>query len=202
MSRPRPWFFQGPLLLALAAGVLPRPGVAAPPPPAKPVEAATVSFLGKPYRLGSYNQQARPMWEFTTGAETVDNWTTLVTLIDRPEATSLPQMDQVSEGVMQSYQSAGGRVLKAETLKDKRGKPFNFLVASFNDPKAHRLELNFVKVFMGAKNAVVAIYGVRFGDPDYMAKAKAFLDEHSTEVGSALEETSFPSTGGLPKKPH
>jgi hypothetical protein len=188
--------------LALAAGALARAGLAAPAPPAKPGEAASVSFLAKTYTLASYNERAKPMWEFTTGAETVDNWTTLVTLIDRPEATSLPQLDQVSEGVMQSYQSAGGRILRAETLKDKHGKPFNFMAASFDDPKSHRLELNFVKVFMGAKNAVVAIYGVRFGDPSYMAKAKAFLDEHSTEVGSALEETSFPPTGSLPRNPH
>ncbi len=33
---------------------------------------------------GSFNQKNAATWEYVTGAEIVDNWTTLVTIIDRP----------------------------------------------------------------------------------------------------------------------
>ena len=77
---------------------------------------ATISLLGKTYRLGSFNQKAKPTWEFVTGNETVENWTTLVTVIDRADAPTRPDLDRLGEGIMANYKSHGGQILLARTL--------------------------------------------------------------------------------------
>jgi hypothetical protein len=51
-----------------------------------------------------------------------------------------------------------------------------------------------VKAAMGAKNAYMAIYGVRVKD------AKTFLTEHSAEIGKALEKAQLPPVAALPRK--
>lgn len=64
-----------------------------------------------------------------------------------------------------------------------------------------RFELNFVKLALGSKNAVVAVYGVRISDPkDYKAAAKAFLDQNSQTIGKALEVAKFPALEKLPRR--
>ena len=78
----------------------------------------------------------------------------------------------------------------AKTMVDASGSPYNYAVAAFDLPAEHRFELNFVKAALGPKNAYIAIYGV----------AKAYLNEHSSEVGLELEKATLPATSTLPRK--
>jgi len=169
---------------------------------AQPNAAPTITFLARSYHLGSYNQQPNPMWEFVSGNETVETWTTLLTLIDRPEARTLAELDRLAEGVKSTYQSHGGKVLMAKTMQDANGTKYDYTVVAFDEPAKHRYELNFVKAALGPKNAYIAVFGAWVSDPkDYVAKAKAFLNEHSDEIGKALEKTAFPEMSKLPRKP-
>jgi hypothetical protein len=68
------------------------------------------------------------------------------------------------------------------------------MVVAFEQPAQKRYELNFVKAAMGVKNAYMAIYGVRVQD------AKTFLNEHSAEIGKALEKAQLPPVAALPRK--
>lgn len=157
--------------------------------------------MSKTYTLGSFNQKNKPTWEYVTGGETVDNWTTLITLIDRPDAHSAPDLDRLAEGVMQTYKTNGGRILLAKTMKDKAGVAFNYMVAAFEEPAKNRFELNFVKFGLGAKNAYIMVYGVRVSDSkDYKTKGKDFLNQHSEEIGQAVENAVLPDLTTLPRK--
>ena len=159
-----------------------------------------ITFLAQQYRLGSYNQKHNPQWEFVTPHETVDNWTTLLTIIDRPDARTKEELDRLSEGIMANYKSHGGRILAARTMADPKG-TFNYMVAAFEEPDKNRIELNFVKMSLGPAGAVVAIYGVRIGDPqDYRTKARDYLDQKSSEVGRALGEAVLPDMASLPRR--
>lgn len=172
-------------------------GLFAQPPAASPA----VNFLGRSYRLGSFNQKSHAMWEFVSAGETVTTWTSLLTLIDRPDARTRQDLDRLAEGVQSNYESHGGKILKAQTMRDASGTAYNYMVVAFEEAGKHRFELNFVKVALAVKNAYVAVYGVRITDPkDYPGKAKAYLNEHSGEVGRALESTAFPDLGKLPRK--
>lgn len=160
-----------------------------------------VNFFGRPYRLASYNQKANAMWEFTAPNETVTNWTTLFTIVDRPDARTPPDLDRLAQGILDAYKAKGGKVLLAKTMKDSTGKPYNYIVVGFDQPAQKRFELNFVKAALGPKNAYMAIYGVRVTDPkDYVAKAKAFLNERSTEIGKELENKKVPALETLPRR--
>lgn len=164
------------------------------------LSAPTVTFQGRGYRLASFNQKVNPMWEFVSGNETVDNWSTLVTIVDRPDAKSRPDLDRLAQGIMDTYKSRGGRVLVAKTMVDKAGKPFNYMLVAFDEPAKKRFELNFVKAAMGEKNAIMTIYGVRVTDPkDYVAKAKAFLSANSGPIGMELENLVLPAPASLPR---
>ena len=163
--------------------------------------APPLTFLSKTYILGSYNQKNKPTWEYVTGGENVQNWTTLITMIDRPDAHTPPELDQLAEGVMQTYKSNGGRILLAKTMKDKAGATFNYMVAAFDEPAKNRFELNFVKFGMGPKTAYILVYGARVSDPaDYKTKGKDFLNQHSEEIGRAVENAVLPDFGTLPRK--
>lgn len=163
--------------------------------------AETVSFLGQTYQLASFNQKANPMWEFVRTPENVNNWTTLLTIVDRPEARTRQDLDRLSQGILDTYKSSGGRVLMAKTMADAAGTPYNYMVVAFDQPAQHRFELNFVKAVLGPKNAYMVIYGVRVADPrDYVTKSKTFLNEHSSEIGKALEKTQVPAPATLPRK--
>lgn len=156
--------------------------------------APPVTFLSKTYTLGSFNLKNTPTWEYVTGGETVDNWTTLITLIDRRDARSKSDLDRVAEGVMQTYRSNGGRILVAKTMKDQAGVAFNYMVAAFEEPAKNRFELNFVKFGLGGKNAYIMVYGARVSDP------KDFLNEHSAEIGRAIESAVLPDLSTLPRR--
>jgi hypothetical protein len=163
--------------------------------------APPLTFLSKPYTLGSFSQKVKPTWEYVTGGETVNNWTTLVTLIDRPDAATAPDLDRLAEGVMETYKSHGGRILLARTMKDKKGAAFNYMVAAFEEPTQNRFELNFVKFGLGPKNAYIMVYGARVTDPaDYKTKGKNFLNQHSEEIGRAMDNAVLPDLSTLPKK--
>jgi hypothetical protein len=131
----------------------------------------------------------------------VNNWTTLLTIIDRPDAKTRPDLDRLAQGVIDNYKSHGGRILMAKTMVDASGAPYSYAVAAFDLPAEHRFELNFVKAALGRKNVYIAIYGVRIADPkDYAGKAKAYLNEHSSEVGRELEKAALPATSTLPRQ--
>jgi hypothetical protein len=160
-----------------------------------------IAFLARTYRLGSYNEKKNPMWEFIMPDENINDWQTLLTVIERTDAHSAVELDRLAEGIMSTYKSNGGQILLARTLRDHSGAAFNYMVAAFEEPGKHRYELNFVKVAMGPKNAAVIVYGIRISDPqDYRAKAKQFLDQSSGEVGQALGQMALPDVGGLPRK--
>lgn len=156
--------------------------------------AEPVQFLGKPYRLAAFSHKVNPLWEFTAPNETVENWSTLLTIVDRPDAKTRPDLDRLAQGIMDTYKSNGGRVLMAKTFAGADGVPYNYMVVAFEQPAQKRYELNFVKAAMGAKNAYMAIYGVRVQD------AKTFLNEHSAEIGKALERAQLPPVAALPRK--
>lgn len=150
--------------------------------------------MGRDYKLGFSQLTPNPMYEYVSGNETVQNWTTLVTLIDRADAKTRPDLDRLAQGVMDTYKSRGGKVLMAKTMVDGSGKPFNYMVVAFDEPGKKRYELNFVKAAMGGKNAFMAVYGVRVSDErDYVAKAKQFLNERSGEIGRELEKVGPPA---------
>jgi hypothetical protein len=160
-----------------------------------------ITFLGHAYHPAFFSEKPNAMWEFTTANETVNNWTTLLTVIDRPDARTHPDLDHLAQGVLENYQSHGGRVLLAKTMVDASGAPFNYMVVGFNEPAEHRYELDFVKTALGQKNAYVMIYGVRVKDAqDYTTKAKAYLDQHSSEIGRELEKMAAPPTSTLPRQ--
>jgi hypothetical protein len=148
--------------------------------------AEPVRFLGREYKLGFQAAKPNPMFEYVTGGETVQNWTSLVTLIDRADAKTLPDLDRLAQGVMDTYKSRGGKVLMARTMKDAGGKPLNYMIVAFEDPAKKRWELSFVKAAMGAKNAYIAVYGVRVAEP------KKFLTDNSQAIGQELEKLSGP----------
>lgn len=162
--------------------------------------APLIPFLGQDYRLASFNQKANAMWEFTPSGESIENWTRLLTLVDRPDAKTRPDLDRLAQGILDTYKARGGKVLMARTMS-ANGVPFNYIIVAFEQPAQKRFELNFVKIALAEKNAVIAVYGVRVQDAkDYTGKAKAFLSEHSAEIGKALEQASFPSIASLPRR--
>lgn len=166
----------------------------------RPPNSPTIHFLNRTYHLASFDQKNRPMWEFVSGSETVDDWTTRLTIIDRPDAHTREDLKRVSEGIRSDYESHGGRILMARTMNDSNGE-YNYTVVGFDDPSKQRYELTFVKAAMGRRNAYVAVYGVRISDPkDYENKAKTFLHEHSAEVGSALGQAVLPDIDRLPRR--
>jgi hypothetical protein len=168
--------------------------------PEKAAALTTISLLGHAYHLGSFNQKAKPTWEFVTGTETVDNWTTLVTIIDRPDAQNRKDLDGVSEGIMANYKSHGAQILMGKTFPTPAG-VYNYLAAAFEEPAKHRFELNFAKMAMGPRNAYVVIFGARVTDPqNYLQKGKEYLNQHSGEIGTALEHFELPDLSTLPRK--
>lgn len=154
-------------------------------------------FQGKMYHLDSFNQKVSATWEFAAPGETVHNWTTLLTLVDRPDAHTRADLDGVSEGVMANYKSHGGQILLAKTMQDATGTPYNYIVAAFEDAATHRYELNFVKIALGAKNGTIAVYGVRMAD---QAKAKQFLTQESDRIGRAVASAGLPDLNTLPRR--
>ena len=162
--------------------------------------APAMEFLERTYHLGSFNQKTNPMWEFVTGNETVGNWTSLVTIVERTDAGSRQDLDRLAQGVVESYKSRNGQILMARTMVGKSGEVFNYVAVAFEDVVQHRFELSFTKVALGHNNAYVLVYGVRIGDPDYLQKAKAFLNQHSAEIGIELEKAMMPDFAKLPRR--
>lgn len=182
-----------------AASILALTAYLAVPAAASPKPA--IQFLGKTYRLGSYNQKDKPMWEFTTSTESVDDWTTLVTVIDRPDAASLTNLDRLAQGTMQAFQSGGAKILMARTMRDPSGKPYDYLVAAFDEADKQRYELNFAKIALGPKHAYILIYAARISGSDYKSKAVKFLDDHSGAIGKALNAEPAPGIAAYPRTP-
>jgi hypothetical protein len=165
------------------------------------IAAPSLNFLGKTYRLGSYNQKANAMWEFVAKPETVNNWSTLVTVIDRPDAKSMKDLDRLAEGTLSTFKNAGAKILLAKTMKDHTGKAFDYLVAAIDEPGNHRYELNFLKIAMGSKNAYILIYGARIADAvDYKAKAAKYVGSNSRQIGLALDGSPAPPLASWPRK--
>ena len=161
----------------------------------------TITFLAKGYHLGSFNKKSSPMWEFVTAGETAANWTTLVTIIDRQDAHTRQELDRLSEGVMSHYKSHEGQILLAKTMVDRSGTPFNYMVAAFDQPAKRLYELDFVKVALGPQGAYTIIYGVRIQDPtDYVGKAKAFLNQRSSQIGKEMENLRLPEMSAMPAR--
>src|SRR5258706_14501299 len=67
--------------------------------------APTITLLTRTYQLGSFNQKNQATWEFITAGEKIDNWTTLVTIIDRPDAHTRQELDRLAEGITPNYKS-------------------------------------------------------------------------------------------------
>ena len=166
-----------------------------------PAQTPPITFLGRTYHVGSFSATPRAMWELVSGGETVDNWTTLLTLIDRPDAHTPSELDRLAEGIQANYQSHGAKIISAKTLRDPKGAAYNYMVVAFDQPALHRYELDFVKLALAPKNAYVAVYGARITDPkDYVSKSKAFLTQRSGEIGRALEALPLPDLTTLPRK--
>jgi hypothetical protein len=185
--------------IALLLAACQRAGAGQNLPTAKTVEPS-MEFLQRTYHLGSFNQTKTPMWEFVTGNETVDNWTSLLTIVERTDAHTREDLDRLAEGILSNYKSRNGQILKAKTMVGKSGEVFNYAAVAFEDVARHRFELSFTKIALGQKNAYVLVYGVQIGDPDYLNKAKAFLTAHSGEIGLALENAVLPNVSTLPRK--
>jgi hypothetical protein len=162
-------------------------------------KAPPIHFLGRTYHLASFDKKDKPTWDFVSGSETMDDWTTMLTIIDRPDARSSKDLDRVVEENKSNYESHGGRILVATTLPYADG-TYNYTVVGFDEPSKQRFEISFVKAAMGRRNAQVAVYRVRISDPqDYTGKAKTFLHQHSAEVGSALGQLDLPDIDRLPR---
>ena len=160
----------------------------------------STEFMERTYHLGSFNRKNNAMWEFVTGNETVDNWTSMLTIIDRPDAHTREELDRLAEGIMSQYKSRNGQILMAKTMAGKSGEVYNYMVVAFEEPARHRFELSFAKIALAPKNAYVLVYGVRIGDPDYLGKSRTFLNQHSGEIGRALETAVMPEISSLPRR--
>ncbi|HEY3741655.1 MAG TPA: hypothetical protein VGL53_17505 [Bryobacteraceae bacterium] len=171
------------------------------PDPAS-TDSATLLFMGKQYTLKSFHEKPAATWEYGTAAEPIENWTTLLTFIDRPDVHIASELDGLAQGVESNYRSHKGQILMAKTMRDSSGLPYNYLVAAFEEPTLHRYELNFVKMSIGPKNGIVSIYGVRITDPkDYQAKTKQFLSANSGPIGVALSNgATTPDLAKLPRR--
>lgn len=164
-------------------------------------ESPKITLLGRNYHLGSYNQTAKPTWEFVTEGENVQNWTTLVTILDRPDAATPKDLDRLAEGIMANYTANHGQILLAKSFPSPAG-AYDYMAVAFEQPAQNRFELNFVKVAMGPKNAYVVVYGVRVSDPqNYLRKGKDYLNQHSSEIGDALEKFTLPDLATFPRQP-
>jgi hypothetical protein len=162
---------------------------------------SSLTFLSRTYRLGSFNQRQNATWEYFTGGETIENWTTLLTLVDRPDARTPPELNQLAEGIMATYRSHGGQILLAKTMTDASGTPYNYLVAAFDEPAEQRFEMNFVKIGLGKENAYILLYDARVADPEgYKTKGKEFLDQHAEEIGRFVENAALPDLSTLPRE--
>jgi hypothetical protein len=159
-----------------------------------------ITLLGRTYHLGSYNQTVQPSWEFVTDGENVQNWTTLLTIIDRADAANRKDLDRLAEGIMANYKANRGQILLAKTFPAPTG-TYNYMAAAFEEPARNRFELNFVKAAMGPKNAYVIVYGVRVSDQNYLQKGRQFLNQHSSEIGDALEKFTLPDLSTFPRQP-
>jgi hypothetical protein len=103
-------------------------------------EPPAIDFLGRPYRLGAFNQRPHGMWEFVTAGETVANWTTLLTLIDRPDARTRADLDRLAEGILDAYRSRGAKILMAKTMGQTPESVYNYAVAAFDETQEQRYE--------------------------------------------------------------
>src|SRR5260370_41257951 len=106
-------------------------------PQARPV-APTITLLARTYQLGSFNQKNQATWEFITAGERIDNWTTLVTIIDRPDAHTRQELDRLAEGIMSNYKSHGGHNLLAKTLSDQTAAALHNTVAALAEQSKDR----------------------------------------------------------------
>ena len=154
--------------------------------------APDVQFMGRVYRLASFNKKAAATWEFLPAGEAIQRWTTLMTLVERADGHTRADVDRVAEGVKANYQAHGSQILMAKTMRDAAGKPYDYMVAAFEEPAFQRYELNFVKIALGEmNNVIVAVYSVRIADPvNAQKQAKLFLTRESDGIGKALAEMS------------
>lgn len=160
------------------------------------IEAAEqLTFLGKKFELASYNHKASAMWEFTTGGENVNNWTTLLTVLERPEAKTMPDLDRLAQGIVNTYTAQHGKIMLAKTMQGPKG-VFNYIMVAFEQPAHQRYELNFVKLALVNQKAIVTVYGVRVP----FAEAKAFVNANSQVIGQGLELMAEPQTAAWPRK--
>src|SRR5207247_923712 len=151
--------------------------------------------------LRSFNQKSNATWEFVTAGETTDDWTTLLTIIDRPDARTREDLDRLAEGILSAYRSRNGRILAAKTMGQTPATVFNYVVAAFDEPGQQWYELNLVKMSLGCRNAVVATYAVRIADSrDYRSKTSEFVGANSVEIGRSLENLVLPDLGSLPRR--
>src|SRR5260370_9745132 len=110
---------------------------------AQPYAASpTITLLSRTYHPGSFKPTPQAMWEFVSAGESHTGWTTLLTLIDRTDAHTQQELDRLAEGIKSNYESHGGKILKAQTMRDASGAPYNYMVVAFEEPAKHRFELN------------------------------------------------------------
>lgn len=166
-----------------------------------PAKSPSYKLLGTTYKLASFNNHGHAMWEFLSNGQTFDNWSTMVTVIDRTDARTAVDLDRLAEGMLTQYKSAHAIILLSRTLRDPAGKPYDYIVAAFNEPAKHRMELDYLKVARGPKNAYLLIYGVTITDKaDYRKKAAKYVETHSVEIGKALGAAPTPATSTWPQK--
>ncbi|MCW5977075.1 MAG: hypothetical protein KIT09_03320 [Bryobacteraceae bacterium] len=181
------------------------PSMGKPPIPSALASRAgppSLTFLGRQYRLGSFHQASNPEWGFVTGAETADDWTTRLTIVDRADVRTPEDLDRLAESMASAWQSRGGRIVTVKTMGQAPATPFQYAVVAFDQPAEHRRELHFAKMALVSGNGVVVTYGVRLADPqDYRAKADRFLDANSVTIGRELENLVLPEVSTLPKYP-
>lgn len=157
-----------------------------------------IGLLDQTYHLAFYDAKTF-IWEFTTGSETVDNWTTLVTILSLPGVVAPEKLNNFSEALMSHYKSRGAQVLAYKSLKDQSGKDYNYMVAVFDEPQYNRYELDFVKMAMGRPHAFIGIYGVRITDPvNRLTKTRAYLKDNSDKIERALANARLPEIETLP----
>jgi hypothetical protein len=162
-----------------------------------------MTFLSKSYSLGSFSQsETSALWECVSGGETVDNWTTLISLMEhRYPGSGRPELDHWAEVVMRTYKSNGGQIQVAKQMKDKAGVAFYYVVVAYDEPENHRFEMDFVRFGLGQKNGYTMTYAVRVSDrKDYRGKNKEFMEQHSAEIAQAIETAVVPDMSKLPRK--
>jgi len=86
--------------------------------------------------------------EICHSGDSIDDWKTLITAIDRADARTKEGLDRW-RGFCRATNVTAQRFCWRRRIQDRSGAPYNYVVAAFEEPAKHRVRAEFVKMAMG-----------------------------------------------------